>query len=104
MKKVGFVSLGCPKNLTDTETMLGLMANKYAIVTNPEEAEIIRKVFNDYINGKGFLTIARTLNTLGITTHKGNKIETRTIEYWLNNPLYIGKSKILQIKDIKKIK
>ena len=62
---------------------------QYVIV--PEEAEVVRKVFNDYANGKGYLTIAKSLNAMGIRTHRGNKIEIRTIEYWLNNPLYIGK-------------
>lgn len=57
----------------------------------PEEAEIIRKVFNDYVNGKGFLTIAKSLNSMGVRTHRGGPIESRTIEYWLNNPVYIGK-------------
>ena len=62
---------------------------EYVIV--PEEAEIIRKVFNDYANGKGYLTIAKSLNAMGIKSHRGNPIENRTIEYWLNNPVYIGK-------------
>ena len=57
----------------------------------PEEADIIRKVFNDYVNGSGILTIAKSLNTMGVKSHRGNKIENRTVEYWLNNPLYIGK-------------
>lgn len=64
---------------------------EYVIV--PEEAEIIRKVFNDYANGKGYLTIARSLNAMGIKSHRGNPIENRTIEYWLNNPVYIGKTR-----------
>ena len=64
---------------------------EYVVV--PEEAEIIRKVFNDYVNGKGLLTIAKGLNAMGIKTHRGNKIENTTIEYWLNNPLYIGKTR-----------
>ena len=64
---------------------------EYVVV--PEEAEIIRKVFNDYVNGKGLLTIAKALNAMGIKTHRGNKIENRTVEYWLNNPLYIGKTR-----------
>ena len=64
---------------------------EYIVV--PEEAEIIRKVFNDYVNGKGLLTIAKSLNAMGIKTHRGNKIENRTVEYWLNNPLYIGKTR-----------
>ena len=63
----------------------------YVIV--PEEAEIIRKVFSDYANGKGYLTIARSLNAMGIKSHRGNPIENRTIEYWLNNPVYIGKTR-----------
>ena len=62
---------------------------EYVIV--PEEAEIIRKVFNDYLNKKGFLTIAKELNDMGIKTHRNCKIENRTIDYWLHNMLYIGK-------------
>ena len=59
----------------------------------PEEAEIIKKVFSDYVNGKGLLTIAKSLNAMGIKTHRGNQIENRTVEYWLNNPVYIGKTR-----------
>lgn len=59
----------------------------------PNESKIIQKVFADYVNGKGFLRIAKELNELGVTTHRGNKIENRTVEYWLNNPTYIGKTR-----------
>jgi len=59
----------------------------------PEEAEIIRKVFADYSSGKGYLSIAKSLNAMGIKSHRGNPIENRTVEYWLNNPLYIGKTR-----------
>ena len=39
---VGFVSLGCSKNLIDTEVMIGKFKNnKHKIVNNPKEAEII---------------------------------------------------------------
>ncbi|MBE7037929.1 MAG: 30S ribosomal protein S12 methylthiotransferase RimO [Ruminococcaceae bacterium] len=41
-KKIGFISLGCAKNLTDTETMLALLKNEnYIITPNADEAEII---------------------------------------------------------------
>ena len=40
--KIGVVSLGCPKNLVDSETMLGLIhEEKYEITNDPSEAEII---------------------------------------------------------------
>ena len=40
--RVGFVSLGCPKNLVDGEVMLGeLRRAGYQVVANPEDAETI---------------------------------------------------------------
>ncbi|MGH9604967.1 MAG: 30S ribosomal protein S12 methylthiotransferase RimO [Terracidiphilus sp.] len=40
--KVGFVSLGCPKNLVDSEVMMGLLDHAGARLTaKPEEAEIL---------------------------------------------------------------
>lgn len=55
------------------------------------EAVIVRKIFAEYIDGKGFLDVARTLNTLGYHTRKGNPFEQRTIRYVLENPFYAGK-------------
>lgn len=41
-KKVGFVHLGCPKNLVDTETMLGILdKEQHEIVGSEEEADIV---------------------------------------------------------------
>jgi len=41
-QKVGFVSLGCPKNLVDSEVMMGLLARSGAELTGrAEEADII---------------------------------------------------------------
>src|SRR5437016_8698976 len=41
-KKIGFVSLGCPKNLVDSEVMMGLLNQAGAeITTRAEEADII---------------------------------------------------------------
>ncbi len=40
--KIGFVSLGCPKNLVDTEVMLGILGEEgYEIVSEPSEADVI---------------------------------------------------------------
>ena len=41
-KKFFFVSLGCPKNLVDSEVMLGVLQKaNYTVTTAPEEAGII---------------------------------------------------------------
>ena len=59
--KVGFVSLGCSKNLIDTEMMIGLFKDrKYEIVNDPKEAEVI------LINTCGFIASAKeeAINTI----------------------------------------
>jgi ribosomal protein S12 methylthiotransferase len=54
MKKVGFVSLGCPKNLLDSEVMLGHLTQAgYELVTRPEEAEVL------VVNTCGFIDAAK---------------------------------------------
>ena len=57
------------------------------------EKEIIQKVFNDFLGGKGMHGIAVELNSMGVRTHRGSLIENRTVEYWLRNPIYIGKTR-----------
>jgi ribosomal protein S12 methylthiotransferase len=42
MPKVGFVSLGCPKNLVDSEVMMGILARSgYEMTPRAEEAEVL---------------------------------------------------------------
>ncbi len=70
MTKVGFISLGCCKNLVDTEVMLyNLHAAGFEITPNEEEAEII------VINTCGFIesakqeAIANILDAASLKTH-----------------------------------
>lgn len=68
--KIGFISLGCPKNLTDTETMIALAEKKCILVTNPEEADII------VVNTCGFIESAKqesidTIIEMGQYKHGG---------------------------------
>ncbi|MCI0414790.1 30S ribosomal protein S12 methylthiotransferase RimO [bacterium] len=54
MKRVGVISLGCPKNLVDTEAMLGQLVDKgYSISANPADSEIV------IINTCGFIEPAK---------------------------------------------
>lgn len=53
-KKIGVVSLGCPKNLVDSEIMLGLLdSSEYEITNNQSEAQII------IVNTCGFIESAK---------------------------------------------
>ena len=54
MKKVGFISLGCPKNLVDSEVMMGqLKQNGYQITPDATEADTV------VINTCGFIDSAK---------------------------------------------
>ncbi len=60
------------------------------LVIHEEQAEIVREVFVRYVNGWGHKRIATWLNSIGVKTNRGGGIENRTVEYWLNNPVYHG--------------
>jgi ribosomal protein S12 methylthiotransferase len=54
MKKVGFVSLGCPKNLVDSEVMMGTLQQAgYEITNNADEADTV------VVNTCGFIESAK---------------------------------------------
>ena len=54
MKKVAIISLGCAKNLVDSENILGLLVkNHYQVVSNKEEADIL------IINTCGFIEASK---------------------------------------------
>lgn len=53
MKKLHVVSLGCTKNLVDTEVMLGRLGHEYQMTQNPAEADLI------IVNTCGFIGPAK---------------------------------------------
>lgn len=68
MKKVGFVSLGCPKNLVDSEVMMGQLKQAgYEITNNSNEAETI------VVNTCGFIESAKQESIEAILEATGAK-------------------------------
>ena len=60
-QKIGFVSLGCPKNLVDSEVMMGQLARHgYELTTDREAADVI------VVNTCGFIEAAKqeSINTI----------------------------------------
>ena len=52
--RIGFVSLGCPKNLVDSEVMLGTLARQgYTITSDKQEADVL------VVNTCGFIDTAK---------------------------------------------
>src|SRR5579864_7400305 len=69
-QRVGFVSLGCPKNLVDSEVMMGLLARAGAELTpRAEDADVI------VVNTCSFIDSAQqeSVNTIiEMAKHKTN--------------------------------
>ena len=68
MKKVGFVSLGCPKNLVDSEVMMGQLKEAgYEITNNADEADTV------VVNTCGFIESAKQESIEAILEATGAK-------------------------------
>ncbi|QQK09019.1 recombinase family protein [Miniphocaeibacter halophilus] len=64
---------------------------KTKLVINEDEANIVRLIFKEYANGKGYKAICNKLNRLRYKTKRGNAFGVNSIKDIILNPLYIGK-------------
>ena len=70
--KIGFVSLGCPKNLVDSEVMMGMLTRAGAeLVCRPEDADII------VVNTCSFIETAQQESVNTILEMVGHKTQGR---------------------------
>ena len=60
------------------------------LVINPAESEIVKRIFTEYIDGKGLRQIVNGLNADGIRTRKGNEWHNSTVKRILGNEKYYG--------------
>ena len=71
-------------------TMLGYRYRDGTLVVEPDEAEIARRVFREYLAGKGVVAIANGLNEDGIPTRYGNRWCKSSVTGILRNYTYTG--------------
>ena len=56
-----------------------------------DDAEFVKAMFEDFVDGMGYRAIARKYSELGAKTRAGNPLDNRFVEYLIRNPVYIGK-------------
>lgn len=61
-----------------------------AVVINREEAEIVRLIYDLYLQGNGSRTISRELQSRGIRSRNGGRFSETTIRRIIRNPLFMG--------------
>lgn len=77
--------------------MLGYRRENGKLAIVPEEAEIVRSIFDDYLAGKGVTAIAKRLNESGYATQSGYVFHKSAVERILRNYAYTG-NLLLQTK------
>jgi len=60
------------------------------MVVIPEEAQVVRRIFDAYIRGEGFAAIATALNSEGIRTRKGGLWTDKAVRDIIINETYTG--------------
>lgn len=71
-------------------SMLGYKLEKGRFTVVPEEAEIVRKIFDLYLAGNGFCKIARILTNDGIKSYTGKAWNKSTLGEIISNVTYTG--------------
>lgn len=56
----------------------------------PEEAEIVKQIFSDFLSGMGINAIMKKMNRSGISTKRGGSWSEQTIRCILHNEKYMG--------------
>ncbi len=73
----------------------------YTLEIIPEEAEVVRFIYNRYASGDGMTVIAAKLDKMGVSPRKRDTWSKSTISDILKNPVYIGKIRWSYRKELK---
>lgn len=83
------------EGIVNAQGMMGYYKNEYGNLSiNEEQAKIVRRIYDMYINGNSTDKIAKKLNEENIPTYKNRKWSSRTVGDILKNEKYRGDCKL----------
>lgn len=77
-------------NVNGMQAPYGYQWENKELVVVPEEAEIVKRIFREYLAGKAKTALADDFNAEGLTTRAGTAWGHSSIRYILSNPIYVG--------------
>lgn len=86
MKEGYFIGSVTPYGFTKKKEGRG-----FILIPDEKEAEIVKLVYAQYLDGVGINKIAKYLNDIGLPSRKNSKWGDTSIRQILTNPVYIGK-------------
>jgi site-specific DNA recombinase len=60
------------------------------LVEEPEQAEVVRRIFSRYLETRSYKGLARELNQAGVPAPRGSRWYDNTVKGILRNPVYAG--------------
>lgn len=81
------------RGLPNVSPPIGYRIQNGEYIVHPEEAEVVKRIFAEYIAGKKVFRIVQDLRSEGFVRANGNPIDYRGAYYILNNPVYTGKTR-----------
>lgn len=79
--------------------VFGYDSVKKELVVNPKEAEVVQLIFTLYKEGKGLKAITNHLNNAGYRTKRDKHFSINGVATILDNPIYNGKIRWLQVEN-----
>jgi len=73
-----------------TGTMMGYRLRDGKLHVVPDEAEVVRQIYADYLGGMGVLAVCKKLNAAGVPTKGGGPWMEGTVHKILHNDKYTG--------------
>ena len=94
----GNCRMGIMKRMSDASYVPNAVPYGYRkidgrFVIHEQEADIVRRIFNDYLNGIGLTELTEKLNSEKIPKGDNSKWTYRSISYILSNEKYLGDSR-----------
>ncbi|MFC4321726.1 recombinase family protein [Litchfieldia salsa] len=80
-------------------SMLGYKSVNKELVIVKSEAEIVRRIFSMYVDGKGYKAIASKLNHEGYKTKRNKAFSITSVRTIITNPAYAGFIRFNQVTD-----
>lgn len=75
----------------------------YTLEPHPEQAPIVKLIFEMYAKGYGSHKIARTLNEMGVKTQRGGRWQAESLKRMRTNEHYLGKTVWNRRQTVKKV-
>jgi DNA invertase Pin-like site-specific DNA recombinase len=89
-RRIGGMESQKKGRFTTNTPPLGYLSVDKKLVINKEESVIVEKIFDLFLEGKGYLKIAEILNEEGYRTRNGYPFRSDKIKYILKNETYTG--------------